>query len=155
MTIPVSTAPAVRDYLLTQLTAAIAPDPLDKSASLIVCMDDPGTYQPGDVVVIGDVTNEFGTNSLVGSGGAGWLEERYRVTIDIEVWRGTDDASAVSRRAYLLAGVICNVVRADPGMGGLVLISRPATANYTGTVPEDHFGRLGQLSLEIECFQRI
>jgi hypothetical protein len=153
--IPVSTAPAVREWLFDQCAAGLAPDPLDKTARLLVAYDAPGTDQPEDIVVIGEVSTEYNTNSLVGSGGAGWLEERYRVTVDIEIFRGGDSAKAVSDRAHLLAGQVINIVRADPTLGANVLIGRPAASTYKGDVSDDHSARLGTLSLQIEAYQRL
>jgi hypothetical protein len=155
MTIPVSTAPAVRAWLLAQATATLTADPLSAASQLLVCLDDPGTYQPDDIVKIGDVTNAFKVNSLVGSGGDGWLEERYSVDVDVEVFRGNDDPQAVSERAYLLAAGVIACVRADPSLGGNVLVAEPTSADYTGTVSDDHAGRIGSLTLKIECYQRI
>lgn len=153
--IPVSTAPAVRDWLFDQCTATLTPDPLDKTARLIVVYDAPGTDQPEDIVVIGEVSTEYNTNSLVGSGGAGWLEERYRVTVDVVIFRGGDSARAVAARAHLLAGQIMNITRSDPSLGGNVLIGRPAASTYTPDVSDDHTARLGTLSLQIEAYQRL
>lgn len=153
--IPVSTAPAVRAWLLAQVTAALTPDPLDKSAQLLVCLDSPGTFQPADIVAIGDVATTFGVNSLVGSGGSGWLEERYTVNVDIEIFRGGDSAQAVSDRAFLLGASVINCVRQDPSLGTNVLVGKPISSEFSGDETEDHSGRLGTLSIKIEAFQRI
>jgi hypothetical protein len=153
--IPVSTAPAVRDWLFEQCNAALTPDPLDKSAQLIVVYDAPGTYQPQDIVTVGEVSTEYTTNSLVGGGGAGWLQERYRVTVEVVIFRGGDNAKAVCDRAHLLAGQIVRIVRSDPTLGGNVLTGMPAASTYSGDVSDDHSARLGTLSLQIEAYQRL
>lgn len=153
--IPVSTAPAVRDWLFQQCTAGLVPDPLNKTARLLVAYDAPGTDQPEDIVTIGEVSTEYTTNSLVGSGGAGWLQERYRVTVEVVIFRGGDSAKAVADRAHLLAGQIMTIVRSDPTLGGNVLTGMPAASTYTGDVSDDHTARLGTLSLQIEAYQRL
>ena len=155
MTIPVSTVPAVRKWLFDSISAALTPDPLDSSAELLVCLDSPGTYQPQDIVVIGNVATAISVNSLVGSGGAGWLEERYTVDVDIEVFRGGDSAQQVSERAFLLGAGVLNCVRSDPSLGTNVLVAKPTASDYSGDETEDHSGRLGTLALKIEAFQRI
>lgn len=153
--IPTSSAPAARQWLYDAITAAATPDPDNKSAALLVCIDDPGTYQPDDIVSVGGVTREIGVNSLVGGGGAGWLEERYRITVDVEVYRGGDYPSVVFDRTSALVDVVIAVVRADPSLGGTVLVAKPVTSTYEGSWQEEHEGRLGSATVEIECFQRI
>lgn len=155
MTIPVSTSTAVRQYLYNGITAALTPDPLSKSASLLVCFDEPGPNQPDDIVSIGKVTRHIGVNSMVGSGGAGYLDERYSVEITIDVFRGGDDAQAAYARSALLADGVVNVVRADLSLGGLVLVSKPTMSTHDVAWDEQHGGRLATTVLEIECFQRL
>lgn len=155
MTIPSTTSTAVRAYLLNALTAQLTPDPLSKSASLLVCYDEPGPAQPDDIVTVGKVTRHIAVNSMVGGGGAGWLEERYSVELTIDVFRGGDDAQAAYTRSVLLADAAVAIVRADPSLGGLVLVSRPITSTTDVAWDQAHGGRLATTVLEVECFQRI
>lgn len=122
---------------------------------LLVCLDEPGPNQPDDIVSVGAINRDIGTNSLVGGGGAGWLEEKYRITVDIEVYRGGDDPQRVCERTSALADGITYSVRTDPTMGGNVLIARPVTSTYDGGWDDDHLGRIGSATVVIECYQRI
>ncbi|MFG2722712.1 hypothetical protein ACGFW5_31100 [Streptomyces sp. NPDC048416] len=155
MTIPNSTAPAARRYLVEQCTAQLTLDPLNTRASLLVCYDDPGTNEPGDIVSIGRIARTINPNSMVGSGGAGWLEEQYTVTVTIDLFRGGDDAQAIFERGALLVDQVCAIVRADPSLGGLVLVARPISSEIEGEWDEKHMGRHVLATLEIHCYQRI
>lgn len=155
MPIPSSTAPAVRDWLFAQCTATLTPDPDDKSISLLVCYDEPGPYQPEDIVSIGGVLREIGTNSLVGGGGAGWLEEKYRITIAVEVYRGGDSAQIAFNRASFLIDQVIAIFRGSVDAGGLVLICKPISSSCDVAWDEEHKGRLAYGEVVIECYQRI
>jgi hypothetical protein len=155
VTIPSSTTTAVRQYLFDQLTAALTPDPLYKDSGLIVCFDTPGPDQEDDIVSVGKVEREIKATAVVGGGGAGWLEERYSVTITFDVYRGGDDAQAVYSRAQFLADAVIAIVRTDPSLGGLVLISHPSRHSSEVDWDENHLGRHCTAELDIECFQRI
>jgi hypothetical protein len=155
MVIPISTMPAVRQYLFDQITATLTADPINTRASLVVCFDDPGTNEPEDIVVVGKIERQIAVNSMVGSGGAGYLEERYTVEITIEAYRGSDDAQAVFSRAALLADGVVSVVRSDLSLGGLVLVAKPTMSSHSVAWNDQHTGRIAEVILHIECFQRI
>lgn len=155
MPIPGSSSPAVRKYLFDQLTANLTPDPNVTTARLLVCYDQPGPDQPDDIVSVGKVQRQIGVSSLVGGGGAGWLDERYTVEIEIDVYRGSDDAQYVYQRASDLADAAISVIRTDPSLGGLVITARPHTSNHEVTWDDQHMGRHGTVTIEVECFQRI
>lgn len=153
--IPSSSAPAARLWLFGQLSIALTPDPLSKTSSLLVCFDQPGPNQPDDIVSVGKVNRRLGVNSMVGGGGAGWLEENYTVDIVIDVYRGGDSAQAAYTRATdLVAGAIA-VVRADPSLGGSVLIAKPTSDLTEVEWDEEHGGQHATATLEITCYQRI
>jgi hypothetical protein len=155
-TIPASTAPAARRWLFEQLLAQIQPDPDDTQSSLLVCYDEPGTNQPGDIVSVGGVTREITISAMVGSGGAGWLEERFTIAVVIDVYRGGPDAAQTSydRGAALLDQVVA-IVRTDPTLGGAVLVGRPTESQTEGLVLDDHTGRQSVVNLGIACYARI
>lgn len=155
MTIPSSTAPAARRYLFTQFTAQIAPDPLSPKSSLLVCYDQPGPNEPDDIVAVGIVTRQIGVNSMVGSGGAGWLDERYTVAVTIDIFRGGDDAAATFDRASLLLDQACAIVRTDPTLGGAVSTARPTTSQIDGEWDAENLGRHSVVTFDIECYARI
>jgi hypothetical protein len=154
-TIPSSTAPAARTWLYGQLTAQIEPDPDNPKASLLICYDEVGTDAADDVVIVGTVTRVIDVNSMVGSGGAGWLDERYSITVTIDIFRGGDDAAATFARGCLLLDQLCAIVRTDPTLGGAVLTARPATSQAEGEWDEAHVGRHTLITVDIECYARI
>lgn len=153
--IPSSSAPAARKWLFDQCTAALTPDPDSPNSSLLVCYDEPGTYQPDDMVSIGKVLRQIEVNSLVGGGGAGWLQERYTVTVDIEVFRGGDYPDVVFNRTSALVDGVVAVGRLDPSLGDTVLIATPTQSEIEVLWTEDHQGRIGTATVDISCFQRI
>jgi hypothetical protein len=155
MTIPSSSAPAVRRYLYAQCTAQLAPDPLNSRVSLLVCYDDPGPNEPGDIVSIGRVARTINPDSLVGGGGPGWLSEAYSVAVTIDLFRGDDDAQAIFERGALLVDQVCAIVRTDPTLGGLVLEARPISSDIEGDWDDANQGRHVLATLEIHCYQRI
>lgn len=153
--VPGTTAVAVRRYLFDTLTATLAPDPLSKTSDLLVCYDEPGPYQPDDIVSVGKVERTINTNSMVGGGGAGWLEESYTVDVDIEVFRGGDDPQGVFTRTSDLIDQIAAVAREDPSLGERVLVCKPTASTCEVEWDEEHKGRLGNGSITFSCYQRI
>lgn len=155
MTIPASTAPGARRFLHDQITAQVQPDPDSPRSSLLVCYDIPGPSQPDDIISVGKVSRDLGVNSMVGSGAAGWLDERYTVTVTIDVYRGGDSAQAAYERAAALLDQVCAVVRADPTLGGLVVAARPLTSESDGDWDEEHKGYQNVTTVPIECYTRL
>jgi hypothetical protein len=153
--VPSSSAPAVRTYLHDQLTVTLQPDPNSPRSSLLVCYDVPGPNQPDDIVSVGKVHRRLAANSLVGSGGAGWLEERYTVEVIVDVYRGGDDAQATYLRASSLAESVIAVVRSDPTLGGAVVVAKPITDLTEVEWDDQHAGFHACSTLEFECYQRI
>lgn len=154
-TIPASTAPAARRYLHDQITAQVQPDAGSPASSLLVCYDMPGTNLPGDIISIGKVTRDFDVNSMVGSGGSGWLDERYTIDITIDVYRGGDSAQAAYERGAALMDQVCAIVRADPSLGDLVQVAKPLTSESDGDWTDDHSGYQNVSLLPIQCYTRL
>lgn len=155
MPIPSSSIPAARRYLFDQLTAQLTTDPDFPKAQLLVVYDQPGPFQPDDIVSIGKVSRQVAVNSLVGSGGAGWLEERYQVEVIVDVFRGGDYAQAAFERAVAVVDGVCAAVRGDPSLGGAVLEARPSSGTYESEWDDEHKGRHCVGTVEVDCYQRI
>ncbi|MFH8380639.1 hypothetical protein ACH4E7_06815 [Kitasatospora sp. NPDC018058] len=164
MTIPSSSVPAARLWLFNALKTALTPDPGtvsgqgsygDANASLLVCLDAPGTYQPEDIVAVGKIDRRINVSSMVGSGGAGWLIEHFSIEITIECARATDDSQSAFERTCTLIDAITAVVRTDPTLGGNVLWSQPARSDLETVWADDHSHWVATGTLTVECNQRI
>lgn len=157
MSIPTSSIPAARAYLLSQIQSTLTQDPNDPTAELLISLDEPGTHDPFDIVIVGDVHQTYQPYASVGSGAAYWLEENYSVEITISVFRAGDDgttalAATVFNRARFLADQIVNIVRSDPSLGGAVQRARPgAVTHQSGWSTEGSSGRETEIQIPIEC----
>jgi hypothetical protein len=149
MTIPASTVPAAKLYLYTQITALI------NDAAVLVAYDPPSTYQPDDIVMVGAVDRQVVPYQMVGSGGAGWLDETYQIEVVVSVFRGGDNARTAFERACTLADQVVYVVRSDPSLGGAVVVAHPEVSRYEPAWEEDHKGRLVTVTIPINCRARI
>ncbi|MEY9944889.1 hypothetical protein [Kitasatospora sp. GAS1066B] len=154
-TIPTSSIPAARTWLYAQLLATLTPDPLSTTSQLLVCLDEPGPFQPDDIVSVGEVHQTYSPESGVGSGGPGWLREDYQLHITVDVFRGGDDPAGVFARARLLADQVVAVVRADPSLGGAVDRARPASASHTAGWDDEHRGRHVSIDLVVDCLKTL
>jgi hypothetical protein len=155
MTIPSSTAPAVRQWLFDQATAGLAPDPVNTRASLLVCFDQPGPNEPDDIVAIGRVRRQLSVGSMIGGGGAGWLDESYTVEVTIDVFRAADSGQVAYQRAMDLANAVIAIVRSDLTLGGHVIKSQPKSDDAEVEWDSEHGGKRATVNLEIECVTRI
>jgi hypothetical protein len=149
--IPQSTAIAVRAYMYTNLTNVLPADEAN-GCNLAVVYDEPGPYEADDIVSVGNVTLDYEPGSLVGSGGAGWLRERYTLTIIADVYRGGDNAQMTFARAQYLSDLICAVVRYDPSLDELVISATPKASIVESEWDEEHKGRHSTATVEISIF---
>lgn len=153
MSIPVPTAPAVKAYLMTALAARTELTGSTPPAEL--SYDVPGTFLADDVVVVGDVDVSFAPLQMVGSGGAGWLDEHYTVDVVVDVVRGADDAQGAFQRAATLAAAAIDIVRQDPSLGGLVIQAAPSRLTFESNWQEDGKGRQTTAVLSIAVHARL
>lgn len=147
MPIPASSIPAAKQYLFNQIAAALA-----SSKDLRVYMDEPPTDPPpeSDVIVVGNVEQTFEPWEMVGSGGAGWLYEKYSIQVLVSVYRGGDEPIIVLTQATNLVYQVCSVVRTDPSLGNNVLQAYPASVNYeSGWSDEGASGRITEAEIKI------
>ncbi|MFF1597690.1 hypothetical protein ACFVYV_09360 [Streptomyces mirabilis] len=155
MTIPQTTAPAVRQWLYDQCTASLTPDPVNTRASLLVVFDQPGPNEPDDIVAIGKVRRQLNVGAMVGGGGAGFLDEHYTVEIIIDVFRGSDSGQVAYSRATDLANAVIAIVRSDLTLGGHVIKSQPKGDDTEVEWDTEHGGKRACVTVEIECVTRI
>lgn len=139
MSIPVSTVPAVRQYLLTQIQAQIG---IYTAPIVEVYLSDADHESAADLVIIGGAHRALEPFAMVGSGGPHWLRETYHLEVSIECAQfGVDSTfSTVDSRAYQLLGMVETVVRTDPSLGGLVLVARPAESTSEHAWGDEHQG---------------
>lgn len=149
MTIPASTVPAAKAFLVTAITTAI------NDTSVLVSYDEPGTYQTDDIVMVGRVDRQVERHAFVGSGGAQWLYEIYTIEVVVRAYRGGDDAQTVFERACALADVVASAVRTDPTLGGVVLVANPSTAAIEPDWDDNHLGRIATATIGVLCEAQI
>jgi hypothetical protein len=150
MTIPVSTLPAVKAYLFTQLSARTElADPVG------VFYDLPSVTPPDDLVYLGDSRGKNVITRMVGSGGAGWLDEHYELDIVVDVIRGDDDPKANDEQALALLAAVVDTIRADPSLGGLVIQAAPVAFSLSSSWDDDHVGRTATAVLTVDVHARI
>lgn len=152
MAIPLSTVPAVKKQLYAIFTTAVAtvPAPAPDQAGMLVQYGEPGPYQPDDIVSVGDVKRNVTPHNIVGTGGAGALNENYVVEYWVDVFRGGDQPEYVTERAYTILGALETAVRNDPSLGGLVQWAWPRTSEEASGWDPDNRGRQTQIRGEIE-----
>lgn len=148
--IPASSIPAARAWILAGIQAQLTDEP-----AVLVCLDGPNTYNPPDIVSVGEVQQTYSPQSTVGSGGQGWLREDYTITVTVDCMRGGDDAPGVFLRARQLADLVVAVVRSDPSLGGAVERARPTTADHTTGWSDDHQGRQTVIDISVECMKTL
>jgi hypothetical protein len=151
--IPASSIPTVRAWLLAQLQATLKPDPTNPASELLICDGEPGTYEPDDVVWLGDVHQDYEPEQTTGSGGPGWLREDYQQHIHVEIYRGGDDPTGCFGRARALADLVVAIVRSDPSLGGAVTRARPASATHSSRWEDDGRGRVVAIEIVIRIFK--
>lgn len=157
--IPPSTSIIAREYLFTNLTA-VMPQDTANGATLGVFYDEPAENNPDDVICVGDVELVYEPGAFVGSGGAGWLRERYSVTITIDVYRGGDNAQMTYARAQYLSDIVCALVRYDVTLGTQannapqpqIITATPKTSHIQSEWDAEHMGRHSVASIEISVF---
>lgn len=149
MTIPASTVPLAVGYLYDTIKAAVN-DP-----AVLVSYGPPALNHPDDMIIIEGISREITPLQMVGSGGAGWLDESYVVEVNVWVYRGGADARTVLERASALADIVVAAVRTDPSLGGAVVVAHPERVDYTQSWNDDHTGRLVEALVGIRCRTRI
>lgn len=155
-TYPVSTVPAARAWLFTQLQSALTPDGADGSFELTYANNLDSTSRPDDQVWLGSVTRASKNFAMVGNLGTYALDETYYLSLGIASYRAGDYPDVVDARAWALNSAIEAVVRADPTFGGLLVTSRPEqTTAEDVDWDQDGKGRIAVLRPSIYCYAVI
>jgi len=140
---PPSSVKATRESLFTQLQSQVT------GPNVLVCLGEPGPYQPDDIIAVGNVHRTTNPSHLVGSGGTGWLDETFQIQVLVEIYRGGDDEPGAFGRLCDVVDQVEAAVRADPSIGGLVLFAYPQQVSYESGWEADHKGRLATAVLSI------
>jgi hypothetical protein len=123
---------------------------------VIVQYGDMGTNVPPCFIAVGATVTVVNTpREMVGTGGAGWLEERYRVEVQVSAFVGGDNFQSTAEAAYLMWQAVASTVRADPSLGGLVITAFPASHDLTQLWEQNHKGPTAEIRAEIEVHARI
>lgn len=149
MTIPNTTVFPVRNYLITQLSAAVP-------AGTEVF--DAENTQPDreDWVLVGGARRTVGALAMVGNGGQFWRDERYQVDVTIETFTaGRNGFEDSYNRAYALLETLESVVRQDPSLGGLVLQANPKSSSDTPTWDPTGQGAIVTITTSIEVYTTL
>jgi hypothetical protein len=151
--IPASSIPAARTWIFDGIQAQLAAE-----TAVLVCLDEPGPYQPDQIICVGDVHQQYNPENVVGSGGAYWLREDYTITVLVDVYRGGDEPAQAFARARQLADLVVAVVRSDPSLGGAVDRAKPGMAQHTSGWAEDSHGASGRqtvIEIGIDCLKTL
>ena len=144
------------DSAITAIIAAVNTQPAvtQAGANILVQEGEPGPDQPEDIIIVGHGGIQQTTTkmTMVGSGGAHWLWETYRIGVQIEVFRGGDDPLTTRNRCKALADAVDTAVRTDPSLGGVVLTAFPSRHDFSSAEWEANgHGRIVSCHMEIEC----
>lgn len=150
MTIPVPTGPVVKAALVALVASVVDEDFTTGDPQVGVWYTDAGANFPDDNIMVGKISQTMKPMRMVGGGGALWMNESYAVEVDISAHRGGDNAQKAEERVFALAGLVGNAVRSDPSLGGLVLVSWPASLDVESEWIDDPGGFQATGSLRIE-----
>lgn len=148
MTVPVSTVPAVRNYLVTAINNRVAAAGI-ASPTVEVYVSGLDHETAEDVIVIGGARREVKPGAIVGGGGQHWKFEDYHIEVTIDCFAGGTDFSSVDARAFQLLSLVETAVRVDPSMGGLVLVSYPASSDSLHMWDDSHKGARTMITAQI------
>jgi hypothetical protein len=153
MTIPQTTVPAVRQYLVTQLQSAVAS--VTPAAEVFDGEADHADHE--NWIEVGGVRRQVSPLGLVGSGGQFWRDEKYHVDIKISCYVGgrAGAMAQVNTNAYALLALVETVVRQDPSLGGLVLQANPESSDSVPSWDETGSGALCDITTSIEVYTTL
>lgn len=144
-TVPVSTVPAVKAYLLGALK--VRSDLADLAEA--IQYGPPTTAMNDDMILLDAARGAFEVDRMVGGGGQWWMDESYSLDILIWIHRGDDDPQACEERAFAVAASVVDTLRQDPSLGGLVTQASPAGFEMDGDWDDEHLGRHVKFALTV------
>lgn len=156
-TIPTSTAPGARKWVFDQVDTAVSLRGYSEPGVTVYLGNLSNPDDDGDVIIIGrKIVRNIVGNQIVGGGGRGWLDETYTMTVSITCSSHSGfDFTDCDARAYELLGLVEQVVRADPSLNGLVIVSKPGIADVDSEYDDNHGGAQTTVESEIGVHARI
>lgn len=150
MTIPTSTVPAARQYLVTGIRSAAG-------SQAEVFDGDADHLDHENWITVGGVTRQVAPLAMVGNGGQFWREERYSVAIEINCFVAGRENSMqqANTNAYALLAIVESVVRQDPSLGGLVIQAAPKSSTSIPSWDEEGQGAELILNASIEVYTTL
>jgi hypothetical protein len=154
MAVPVSTVPAVTNYLFTAIQEQVYTDPL--AESILVRIGMPSGDLPPDVLLLTSVRRTLAPRTFIGGGGQDWEAETYNAVVFISTWAASGDADVTSDvacklndRLWQLVGYVETAVRNDPSLGGLVDIAYPSATTTDGPEWQENGGLVAQAEVTV------
>jgi hypothetical protein len=109
-----------------------------------------GVQIPDDLIIIGEQTRQaYQPTVMRGDGGAGWLQEDYKTTLVVDVYRGGDDSTVAQSRLFTLVNAVDDAIRNDPSLNTTVILAWPSAHNYTLDWEPDAKGWIARCDMEI------
>jgi hypothetical protein len=147
-----ATATSTVAAAISAVLAAINTQPAVGTFPTLVKKGAPGPNVPDDLVIVGErVRQEYTPHHMRGDGGSGFLQERYRISVVVDCYRGGDDPDQALTRCETLVNAVDDSVRDDPSLGGVVILAYPAQHSYTLDWEPDHKGWIARCEIEVEC----
>lgn len=151
MTIPVSTVPAARAYLISVITEQVTTAGLSEPGCEVYDSA-PDHETENDVIAVCGVRRTVQPMALVGSGAQFWRQESYSIEVLIDCFQGGADGAmeAVNQRAYELLALVETAVRQDPSLGGIAIQAAPSSSDSTPSWDDTHMGARCVITAEIQ-----
>lgn len=131
-----SSVPAAIDALVATLERELRP---------VRIIDGPATSGvQGDAIWVGITPDDPSTDAPDFVAGLGKTREAFEIRCLARSWSGSADVAAQRRRAYDLVRRVREVLRADPTLGGAVMLARVA-----GTLYAPYFDADGRLVVDV------
>ena len=158
MTIPATSVSAAVAFLFAGLTSTITAETghdlwIEYGEPLADNEGEPVEVEPDDQIFLVEVSNRPAPFALVGSLGAGAMQETFGIKLMVRCQREDADATAAFDRCVALVNAIASVARTDPTLGGAVLTARPDAVIYPSPASANNgTRRICQTDVTINCF---
>jgi hypothetical protein len=154
--IPVSTAIAVKAYLFNLLGTCLDTDTTNNPPDPpMVVYNAPGQNEVDDIVIVGAISSVKDLAAMVGGGGLGWQDEKAQIELTFTSYRGGDNMLAVEQRALHMLGLFDQALRADPSLGGNVIVGWLESYESDAGWADDNLGVAADVKAKVEFTARL